>query len=190
MHSFVTEFYKLKRKKVTRNPKLKDLYKISIYSNFSAGNRLKRHWDEKEKLFLWKRKDGPENSQETWSRTGTSSNNCHHVTDCCCSIAKSCLFVTSWTVAHQVSLFYTISWSLLKHMSIESMMPSNHPLPSPSPPAFNLSQHQGLSQWVSSLHQVAKVLELQLHHCYILTNEVPLASPTQLTEFHLCPSLC
>ena len=38
----------------------------------------------------------------------------------------------------------------------------SHPLLSPSPPAFNLSQHQGLFQWVSSLHQVAKVLELQL----------------------------
>ena len=37
-----------------------------------------------------------------------------------------------------------------------------HPLLSPSPPAFNLSQHQGLFKWVSSLHQVAKVLELQL----------------------------
>ena len=35
---------------------------------------------------------------------------------------------------------------------------------SPSPPALNLSQHQGLFQWVSSLHQVAKVLELQLQH--------------------------
>ena len=34
-----------------------------------------------------------------------------------------------------------------------------HPLSSPSPPAFNLSQHQGLFQWVSSLHQVAEVLE-------------------------------
>ena len=39
-----------------------------------------------------------------------------------------------------------------------------HPLSSPSPPAFNLSQHQGLIQWVSSSHQVAKVLELQLQH--------------------------
>ena len=39
-----------------------------------------------------------------------------------------------------------------------------HPLSSPSPPAFNLSQHQSLFQWVSSLHQVTKVLELQLHH--------------------------
>ena len=36
------------------------------------------------------------------------------------------------------------------------------PLSSPSPPAFNLSQHQGLFQWVSSSHQVAKVLEIQL----------------------------
>ena len=35
---------------------------------------------------------------------------------------------------------------------------SPHPLSSPSPPAFNLSQHQGLFQWVSSLHQVARVL--------------------------------
>ena len=40
----------------------------------------------------------------------------------------------------------------------------SHPLSSPSPPTFNLSQHQGLSQWVSSLHQVAKVLEFQLQH--------------------------
>jgi len=35
----------------------------------------------------------------------------------------------------------------------------SHPLSSPSPPAFNLSQHQGLFQGVSSLHQVARVLE-------------------------------
>ena len=39
-----------------------------------------------------------------------------------------------------------------------------HPLPSPSPPALNLSQYQGLFQWVSSSHQVAKVLEFQLQH--------------------------
>ena len=37
-----------------------------------------------------------------------------------------------------------------------------HPLSFPSPPAFNLSQHQGLFQWVSASHQVAKVLEFQL----------------------------
>ena len=38
----------------------------------------------------------------------------------------------------------------------------SHPLSSPSPPAFNLSQHQGLFKWVSSSPQVAKVLEFQL----------------------------
>ena len=40
----------------------------------------------------------------------------------------------------------------------------SHPQSSPSPPAFNLSQYQDLFQWVSSSHQVAKVLELQLQH--------------------------
>ena len=40
----------------------------------------------------------------------------------------------------------------------------SHPLLFPSLPAFNLSQHQGLFKWVSSLHQVAKVLEFQLQH--------------------------
>ena len=39
-----------------------------------------------------------------------------------------------------------------------------HPLSPASPPALNLSQHQGLFQWVGSSHQVAKVLELQLQH--------------------------
>ena len=40
----------------------------------------------------------------------------------------------------------------------------SYPLSSPSPPAFNFSQHQSLFQRVSSLHQVAKVLEFQLQH--------------------------
>ena len=41
---------------------------------------------------------------------------------------------------------------------------SSPPLSSPFPPAFNLSQHQGLFQWVSSSRQVVEILELQLHH--------------------------
>ena len=49
------------------------------------------------------------------------------------------------------------------HWVGEANSPS-HPLPSPSPPAFNLSHHQGLLKWLSSLHQVAKVLEFQLQH--------------------------
>ena len=115
-------------------------------------------------------------------------------------------------------LSLTISWGLLKVMSIESVMPSNylilccpffssvaqscptlcdprnhstpgfvvhhqlpeytqthvhwvsdaiqpsHLLSSPSPPVLNLSQHQALFQWVSSLHQMARSLEFQLQH--------------------------
>ena len=49
------------------------------------------------------------------------------------------------------------------HCTGDAIQPS-HPLSSPSPPAFNLSQHQGLFQWVSSSHQVAKELEFQLLH--------------------------
>ena len=45
----------------------------------------------------------------------------------------------------------------------DAIQPS-HPLSSPYPLSFNLSQHQGVFQWVSSLHQVAKVLEFQLQH--------------------------
>ena len=77
------------------------------------------------------------------------------------------LFVTPWTAAHQASPSLTNSWSLLKLMSIELVMPFNHlihPLSSPSPPIFNISQHQGLFQWVSSSHEVAKGLEFPLQH--------------------------
>ena len=76
------------------------------------------------------------------------------------------LFVTQWIVACQASLSSTVSWSLLKVTSIESMMLSNpfifcHPLlllplifPSIS-----------LFQWIGSLHQGAKILEFQ-HHSF------------------------
>ena len=49
------------------------------------------------------------------------------------------------------------------HWVSDAIQPS-HPLSSPYPPAPNLSQHQGLFKWVSSSHQVAKVLEFQLQH--------------------------
>ena len=81
------------------------------------------------------------------------------------SLSCVLLFVTPWIAARQASLSITNSQSLCKLMSIESVMPSNHLiLSSPSPPALNLSQHQGLFQWISSSYQVAKVLEFQLQH--------------------------
>ena len=53
------------------------------------------------------------------------------------------------------------------HRVGDAIQPSD-PLSSPSPPAFNLSQHQGLFQWVRSLYQVTKVLEFQLQHPSVL----------------------
>ena len=67
--------------------------------------------------------------------------------------------MTSFPVHHQLP---ELTQTHVYRIS-DAIQPS-HPLPSPSPPAFNLSQHQGLFQWVSSLHQVAQVLELQLQH--------------------------
>ena len=59
------------------------------------------------------------------------------------------LFAIAWTAALQASLSFTIPQSLLKFISTESVMLSNHLIlccPPTSPPAFNLSQHQGLFQ--------------------------------------------
>ena len=59
------------------------------------------------------------------------------------SLSRVRLFVTPWTAAHQASLSLTVSQSLLKLMSIESVMPPSHPLLFSSPAAFSLSKHQG-----------------------------------------------
>ena len=70
------------------------------------------------------------------------------------------LFVTPWmpgfSVHHQLPEFTQTH----VHWVGDAIQPS-HPLSSPSPPAFNLSQYQGLFKWVSSSHQMAKVLEFQ-----------------------------
>ena len=74
------------------------------------------------------------------------------------------LFANLWTEAHLASLSFTVSWSLIKFMPIESGMPSS--LSSSAALFFFCSQsfqHQGLFQRVSSLYQIVKVLELQLH---------------------------
>ena len=82
------------------------------------------------------------------------------------SLSRAQLFATPWTAAHQASLSHHQLLELTQthvHRVGDAIQPSPPPS-SPSPPAFNLSQHQGLFQWVSSSHQVAKVLEFQLQH--------------------------
>ena len=83
------------------------------------------------------------------------------------SVAQSCLTlcdsigcsVPGFPVHHQLPEFTQthVLW-------VNDAIHTSHPLSSPSPPAFNLSQHQGLFQWVSSSHQVAKVLAFQPQH--------------------------
>ena len=70
------------------------------------------------------------------------------------------------------------------HWIGDGIQPS-HPLSSPAPPVLNLSQHKGLFKWVSSSHQVAKVLELQLQH-----QSFQLISRTDLLQDGLVWSPC
>ena len=77
------------------------------------------------------------------------------------SLSRVWFFATPWTAARQASLSITNSRSLLKLMSIESVMPSNHLiLCCPILLCLNLPQHQGLFKWVSSSPQMAKLVDL------------------------------
>ena len=81
------------------------------------------------------------------------------------SLSPVWLFATPWITACQASLSITNSRSSQTHVHwVGDAIQPSHPLSSPSPPAPNPSQHQGLFQWVSSLHEVAKVLEFQPQH--------------------------
>ena len=84
-----------------------------------------------------------------------------------CSVAQSC--PTLWDPINCSTPGFPVLHHLLElaqtHVHwVGDAIQSSHPLSSPSPPALNLSQHQGLFQGVSSSHQVAKVLEFQLQH--------------------------
>ena len=86
---------------------------------------------------------------------------------CCCLVTKSYLTLCNPMVCSMPSfpVLHYFPWFAQTHLhQISDTIQPSHPLSPPSPPAFNLSQHQGLFQWVGSLHQVAKILELQLQH--------------------------
>ena len=82
------------------------------------------------------------------------------------------IYLETWFLQDSCQSFYGLRWLtwcqcyLKMHVVVEgpdAIRPS-HPVSSPSPPAFSLSQHPGLFQWGSSSHQVAKVLEFLLQH--------------------------
>ena len=87
---------------------------------------------------------------------------CHSIQKYCCSIAKSCLTLCDpmdcSMLGFPVLLHLPDFAQVHVHWIGDAIQPS-HPLSSSSPFAFNLSQHQGLFQWVNCLHQVTKVLE-------------------------------
>ena len=86
---------------------------------------------------------------------------------CCCSVAHSCptlcnpmdCSMPGFPVIHYLPEFAQthVHW-------VDDAIKPSHSLSPPSPPALNLSQYQGLFQWVSSSHHIAKVLESQLQH--------------------------
>ena len=84
-----------------------------------------------------------------------------------CSVAQSSLTFCDYMDCSMQGfpvLHYLLEFAQTQvHWVGDAIQPS-HPLSSPSLPAFNLSQHHHLFQWVGSLHHVAKVLELQIQH--------------------------
>ena len=85
---------------------------------------------------------------------------------CCCSVARSCPTLQPHGLQHTRPPCPSPSSRVAQthvHWVSDAIQPS-HPLSSPSPPAVNLSQYQGLYQWVSSSHRVAKILEPHLSH--------------------------
>ena len=86
---------------------------------------------------------------------------------CCCSVAKSCPTLCDpmdcSTPGFPV-LHYLPEYAHTHAPWVSDPIQPSHPLSPPSPFALNLSQHQGPFQWVRCLHQVPKVLELQLQH--------------------------
>ena len=116
----------------------------------SLGNVLMLKWLKIDRIKMHPSTGGLCRAEQSWSTT--------------LMLLFSCL-VASDFLQHQASLSTTNSWSLRKLIVCwvtDAIQPSQ-PLSSPSPPAFNLSQHQGLFQWISSSHQVAKVLKKLQH---------------------------
>ena len=116
------------------------------------------HWDSWRQVFVLRRRWStlPSSPKIRWFPNVAQFSSFSHVqlfaTPMDCSM-------TGLPVHHQL-----LEFSQTHVHGVGDAIQPSHPLLPPSPPAFNLSQHQGLFRWVSSSHQVAKILEFQLQH--------------------------
>ena len=129
------------------------------YTLIFQGCLLYEHpWKDSQKLTILLFRQDPE-TQETHGEL--SPNNLVQFSSVAQSCPTLCDSMDCNTPGHSVPHQLPELAQTHVHRVGDTIQPS-HPLSSPSPSTFNLSQHQDLFQWVSSSHQVAKVLEFQL----------------------------
>ena len=141
--------------KATNKGLISKIYKHLMQTNITkTNNPIKKLGRRPKQTFLQRRyKDGQDAHEKML-----------YITTQLSSVAQSCPTLCDpmdcsklgFSVHHQLPELDQIH----VHWVSDAIQPA-HPLSSPSPSLFYLSQHQGLFQWVSSSHQVAKVLELQ-----------------------------
>ena len=105
----------------------------------------------------------------------------------CCSVSESHLTLCDpmdCSTPGFPGLLYLLVFAQTHGCCYGDAIQPSHPLSSPSPPAFNVSQHQDLFQGVSFSHQVARVLELQ-RQSFSIFSSVQFSSVAQS-----CPTLC
>ena len=107
---------------------------------------------------------------------------------CCCLVAQLCSTLCNpmdCSMPGFPVLCYLLEFAQIQIQWISDAIQPSYPLSSPSPSAFNISQHLCLFQWVGSLYQVAKVLELQ-HQSFRLSSSSSTTSVCWILGYH-CP---
>ena len=153
---------------------MKDLFKWNsskrprwVVIKIRTARILVKNEKEKKDIHISNHLDGPQGNYPEWEKAHLERRYAtwfHLYVTVVQSLSRVRLFATPWTVAldgyRLPVLHYLLELAQIHVHWIGDAIQPSHPLLSPSPPAFNLSQHG--PQWVGSSHQVAKGLELQL----------------------------
>ena len=125
---------------------------------------LFEHWRRKRKL-LWTLTQSISKHSAFGSPDFLTRDHPSNSILCCCSVAKLCLTpYDAMNCSRQASCPPLYPGVCPDILCVNDAIQPSHSLLPPSPPTLNLSQHQSLFQWVDTLYQAAKVLELQLQH--------------------------